>query len=347
METWQTAAKKQPSDYKQVLKNEGADVIDMPAGSTDTRRTSRAQRDVFKKIQSQVTKEDLDRYIHLKSKDCQLAGKLAEADAIVNKWVSRDSDWSTSLARPDQVYKESLSHGKKDKESVQQQGMKLNSLIGFCYAGNKDLWREALEEGECWEDPDTKLWYRETHLKEKSATKSESKSGTRSWAIENQTAYTGMMLSIKEFEQDKCLWAKRASTAHTITAKRLNALKDKPIGDDDMKYLQESFDQCTRLQSACKKLATDVIRNSKGSDAAKSMARETISMSKELTAPLETLEELLITEISELTPTQVSTALQDAEERFSKILEQYKELIGVAKRANIQLSTDEKLAGKF
>ena len=120
--------------------------------------------------------------------------------------------------------------------------------------------------------------------------------------------------------------------------------------DHQMQLLQESFDSVTRMTMAIKKMATEIMGNlsdkALGGGNAKQMAKRGLQMLKDLVAPTQTIEELLVTERSEVDGATVEEALEAARGPYKAVLDFYSDLRtiyqshgGKMKKKELQLTT--------
>ena len=157
---WEKAVgKEEKNQHGLVNVHTGMNATDAPDGDLDIRQISRAQRAVWNKYIHMAKKEDIECFTFLKSKERTDRGKEKEANTIINASVPRDAGWNSTDLKPKSMTISRLHIREEvDEKGVEVTGMKLRTFIGCKFSGNKELFEEAKDNGEVYEDDDA-LWY--------------------------------------------------------------------------------------------------------------------------------------------------------------------------------------------
>lgn len=189
------------------------------------------------------------------------------------------------------------------------------------FSGNADLFREALESGEVQEGVDGKFYYGE-FTKAHEEVKGSTIKGSKVSDVDEKDLNKVFMELIKDKPDIKEEWLR-------CSAKKIpKKLVDETASDNDMMVLQESYDSVTRVTSAIRKVAMELIKSGASSTSSE-LANKGVKLCKLIVPSQEAVEELLYTEKSRVSAVAVREALQAAAGPYKELIVYYNELVAV------------------
>ncbi len=243
---WTKAVKPQKaSGLTDQFDGEQCEGLDAPDGEPDLRATSRAQREVWKRNKHLASEADALRFEFLKSTACTEKGKQFEANRIINAYIPRNADYRLQKLEPKKLTLDRIhSTTDEDKSGVVVTGMKMNTFIGSCFSGNKQLFDLAKDEGEIYEDEDG-LWYKWEKRSSKMIIKRQEDRHTEKVDFGgDKAAFLTNMCSNMNEEKSLNKWVvvlAKKFAGGSFKGSKKRALRDgKEVTDDTMIILQES-----------------------------------------------------------------------------------------------------------
>ena len=223
-------------------------------------------------------------------------------------------------------------------------GLALNTFIGHFYSGNKELFQKAKEEGECYEDKGR--WYTTMSFETNADKVTDAKKAKKSYTAEG-VDFNDVVAGVLSDMEGGAEWLV-ASCSITGSSSKQKPDAQAPPSDSQMRMLQESFDAVTRMTMAIKKMATEIMGSlgSAGfeSESAKSIARRGLQLLKELVAPSQLIEELLVTDRCDLTAKRVEAALEQARVPYKRVVDFYSDLATIYAKRGGKMSKKQQLA---
>ncbi|CAK0896209.1 unnamed protein product [Prorocentrum cordatum] len=322
---WHASALAAPEKaVKSVNEAEGAKSEE--DGVLDDRQTSRAQRCVFEHSQADIRKDDWNKYQELGSKECKIPGKMKQRAQIVNACVSRSATYKDSVqvkARTlEAITSRTVSKGKEDAVV----GMSKNCMIGTVFAGSKQLFQEAINDNEIYENPEDGLWYSRTKKISVKDVTSHAVRGTKTQEAADDSTFRSALADMMEVGcsvKENWLQALKGPRGKPSLKNQDN----KPDATD-FEILQESFDSVTQVTSAMKRVAVELCKtnsNAAGSD----MARRGVQLCRDVVPSQDEIERLLMAGPDSTTKKEVAAALQAAAGPYRQLIEYYNELVAI------------------
>jgi len=310
---------------------------DAPEGEVDLRTTSRAQREVWKNNMHLATQEHRERYMYLKSTRCTEKGKEKEANQIINAYVPRDSGWGGSLKPKALTLKRIHSTVNQEEQSTKVTGMKLHTFIGTNFAGSKELFQDAKDAGEVFEDPEDGMWYTIAKTRRKSSlTKKEDKFEEEMEFGDESDFLKAIMGNLQE-EGSLSKWTKSIEKkALALTSQPRQASAKDAVSDKSMALLQESHDGYTRISLAIKRIGAEIMNNREVSSkhTLQTMQKRSMTILKDMVPMSNDIESALFnTPRDELSETKVIGLVQQAVEPYASAWQFYRELIAIFEAA--------------
>ena len=308
--------------------NEGSDAEDLEDGEEDTRQTSRAQRYVFEANLDQVSEADKARYLTLGQKDCVHPGKMKERAKIVNAYVSRDATYTSKLNPKERTIEQITARTVEKKDEQQNQGLTKTVMIGSKFGASKELFQEALDAKEIWEEDG--LYYSTSKTLTVSDKTSKTAKGKKKWDAEDDKTFMSALADMMDTTKTlKHLWLKDVQKRTSTTKPALVDKDDKsqPL-DMDYRMLQECFDSATQVTSCMKRVAMELC---KGDPTAGStdLAKKGVQLCKDVIPSQETIERLLMTPKNLTTKSEITKAMAEAAGPYKMLIEYYNELVAV------------------
>lgn len=337
-EWWKVAVKPDNLNQSGVANSFDGDAAkDAPEGEVDLRTTSRAQREVWKNNMHLASEEDRERFMYLKSSSCTEKGKEKEANQIINAYVPRDSKWGGSLKPKALTLKRIHSKVNEEEQSTKVTGMKLNTFIGKNFAGSKQLFQDAKDAGEVYEDPEDGMWYTMAKTRRKSTlTKNEDKFEEELEFDDKSDFLKAIMGNLQE-EGSLSKWTKSIEKkALSLTSKPRPAIADDAVSDKSMALLQESHDGYTRISLAIKRIGAEILNNREVSSKhnVQTMQKRSMTILQDMVPMSTDIEAALFnTPRDELSETKVISLVQQAVEPYASAWQFYRELIAIFEAA--------------
>ena len=282
------------------------------------RSTSRAQRYVFEQSLHELPVKVQKQYRRYKDPAEKMAGKTKEANKIINMYVSRSSSWKGSLKPKEATIAAVLEKTNRDVDRNQKCGMSKNVMIGKIFAGNKQLFAEALAEDEVWEE--NGKWYHDEHHVAKSKEIVGSTIGTKTSDVPTDkfnSAMAALMDMQPSVDED---WMRK---------KTLRMIDNLSATDNDFLVLQESFDSVTRVTCAIRAVAVALGQCGGMTKNADMMAKRGVQLCKDVVPSQERVEEILIKGRTTISKESVQKTLQDAAGPYRNLVTFYNELLAV------------------
>lgn len=288
------------------------------------RSTSRAQRYVFEQSLHELPVKVQKQYRRCKDPAEKMAGKTKAANKIINMYVSRSTSWKGSLKPKEATIAAVLEKTNRDVDRNQKFGMSKNVMIGKIFAGNKQLFAEALAEDEVWEE--NGKWYHDEHHVAKSKEIVGSTIGTKTSDVPTDkfnSAMAALMDIQPSMDED---WMRSS----TIPGKKTPCMIDNlSATDNDFLVLQESFDSVTRVTCAIRAVAVALGQCGGMTKNADMMAKRGVQLCKDVVPSQERVEEILIKGRTTISKESVQKTLQDAAGPYRNLVTFYNELLAV------------------
>ena len=284
------------------------------------RSTSRAQRYVFEQSLHELPLKVQKQYRRCKDPAEKMVGKTKAANKIINMYVSRSTSWKGSLKPKEATIAAVLEKTNRDVDRNQKCGMSKNVMIGKIFAGNKQLFAEALAEDEVWEE--NGKWYHDEHHVAKSREIVGSTIGTKTSNVPTDkfnSAMAALMDIQPSMDED---WMRSS----TISGKKTPCMIDSAT-DNDFLVLQESFDSVTRVTCAVRAVAVALGQCGGMTKNAEMMAKRGVQLCKDVVPSQERVEEILIKGRTAISKESVQKTLQDAAGPYRNLVTFYNELL--------------------
>lgn len=284
------------------------------------RSTSRAQRYVFEQSLHELPLKVQKQYRRCKDPAEKMVGKTKAANKIINMYVSRSTSWKGSLKPKEATIAAVLEKTNRDVDRNQKCGMSKNVMIGKIFAGNKQLFAEALAEDEVWEE--NGKWYHDEHHVAKSREIVGSTIGTKTSNVPTDkfnSAMAALMDIQPSMDED---WMRSS----TISGKKTPCMIDSAT-ENDFLMLQESFDSVTRVTCAIRAVAVALGQCGGMTKNAEMMAKRGVQLCKDVIPSQERVEEILIKGRTAISKESVQKTLQDAAGPYRNLVTFYNELL--------------------
>ena len=288
------------------------------------RSTSRAQRYVFEQSLHELPVKVQEQYRRYKDPAEKMAGKTKAANKIINMYVSRSTSWKGSLKPKEATIAAVLEKTNRDVDRNQKCGMSKNVMIGKIFAGNKQLFAEALAEDEVWEE--NGKWYHDEHHVAKSKEIVGSTIGTKTSDVSTDkfnSAMAALMDIQPSMDED---WMRSSTISGKKTPRMIDNLS---ATDNDFLVLQESFDSVTRVTCAIRAVAVALGQCGGMTKNAEMMAKRGVQLCKDVVPSQERVEEILIKGRTTISKESVQKTLQDAAGPYRNLVTFYNELLAV------------------
>ena len=286
------------------------------------RSTSRAQRYVFEQSLHELPDKVQKLYRRYKDPAKKMAGKTKAANKIINMYVSRSSSWKGSLKPKEATIAAVLEKTNRDVDRNQKCGMSKNVMIGKIFAGNKELFAEALAEDEVWEE--NGKWYHDEHHVAKSKEIVGSTIGTKTSDVSTDkfnSAMAALMDIQPSMDED---WMRSSTISGKKTPRMIDNLS---ATDNDFLVLQESFDSVTRVTSAIRAVAVALGKGGGMTTNAEMMAKRGVQLCKDVVPSQERVEEILMKSKTTISKESVQKTLRDAAGPYRNLVTFYNELL--------------------
>jgi hypothetical protein len=247
---WSKASKQVADKKEKDAKTESQELVVLNSGQTDGTTTTRAQRYMFLKCLGDVDQKDAAEYHRLK--DSKEIGKQNKMNVIVNRCIPKNVDYGSKIDPTSSVIFQATKKIATEDAIDTSQGYSETVMIGLLFAGHRELFNEAKLKGEIYQDEDDGLWYNKSKTKRSTSSITEEVEGKKAFRADPKE-YGGLLASLMDNMESNPRWLKMGNKALN------NKVKDAEPSDQDMLMVQEAFDGVTRVTSAIKKVARELV----------------------------------------------------------------------------------------
>ena len=354
-------AKKRPAAWHDdddevtvVKKASGAAVgINDPAelsgedGDLDDRTTSRAQRWVFTQHISGLDEATQKRWAELNDPNSKIAQKTKLKNQLINTFVPRHTDWKGTIQPKVMSVTELKRMTWTDTEIHTNKGLPELVMIGKTFAGHRNLFNEALATGEVYQNEDGLYYYKESSTSKamSSSTRMEGKKVHETADDKTYLSVLSELLNTEATKSEQWLTYKPVGANKKTTPA---AIKTDPASQADFSMLQESFDSVTRVTTAIKRVALELMNlNPTSAAGASQMAARGISLCKHVVPSQETVETLLLSERGQVTTLMIKDAMKEAAKPDRELVDFYNELVALHKHHSVKEKGTSSSSAKF
>jgi hypothetical protein len=161
-------------------------------GVTDDRTTNRAQRWVFENHLHDLPQYVKKKYAELKDPASKIPGKQKQRNQLINAHVPRHAKWTAKPEPKESTVSSIFEHSIEKSSEDKSNGLKKTIMLASVFHGNRELFKEAIDEGDLWEDEDTGLWHYASRVKSRKEIMKRSAIGKRSYDAVGDEFMKGM-----------------------------------------------------------------------------------------------------------------------------------------------------------
>ena len=166
---------------------------DAPDGQVDPRPVSRAQMYVFKKFLGELDEPTQKEWAEL-SKAGGNIGKQTRKNEIVNAHVSRGSSYRAGLSVKSLTLKKIIKCTDMQSQEVMDVGIPKAAMKAKLPG---DLFQEAMDDGDVWQDAEDGLWYMRSKKKARKITFNEVQEGEKLFDVKDEAAFRCLAADMK------------------------------------------------------------------------------------------------------------------------------------------------------